>query len=350
MNPSANKVVLSISFLFFLQLVRSFSSDSFSSSQQKQHTLPLPYHDTTPEHVQSRLVSPGSNQSRRGALDILCTVPLAALSITFLYPPGIALAATDNTNNLLVLRLETPEDKAGLVLQDVVIGNPPRTVVSIQQVLPSNRRKLSGNVKLQPGLILRSDKSAQQIVERLQTGPYPIELAFYNLDSTNGELGEALTAQDALQMSRRQTAMDSRRSGNSDAIPPPPPPGSTFDIKTLQSAPSSCRIQSQRDDVIEIEYEARIGGPDGTIYDASAFRGTGRPYQMVLGSGDMIPGVDQSLYDMCVGEVRQLDIPPNLAYGTKGNKLFRIPSDTNSVWHVELVSISSMRQPAVGDD
>jgi len=236
------------------------------------------------------------------------------------------------------------------VLQDVVIGNPPRTVVSIQQVLPSSRRKLSGNVKLQPGLILRSDKSAQQIVERLQTGPYPIELAFYNLDSTNGELGEALTAQDALQMSRRQTAMDSRRSGNSEAIPPPPPPGSTFDIKTLQSAPSSCRIQSQRDDVIEIEYEARIGGPDGTIYDASAFRGTGRPYQMVLGSGDMIPGVDQSLYDMCVGEVRQLDIPPNLAYGTKGNKLFRIPSDTNSVWHVELVSISSMRQPAVGDD
>ena len=53
-------------------------------------------------------------------------------------------------------------------------------------------------------------------------------------------------------------------------------------------------------------YTARmiLGRPSGeavvVVYDSSAQRGTGLPYQMVLGSGDMLPGVDQGLSMTCV--------------------------------------------------
>ena len=96
--------------------------------------------------------------------------------------------------------------------------------------------------------------------------------------------------------------------------------------------------------MLEILYEARVNSPTGIIYDASEFRGTGRPYQMVMGSGDMLPGVDQGLYDMCPGDVRLLQIPPPLAYGSRGNKLFKIPPDATLYWKVKLVSVNSVRK------
>ena len=311
-------------------------------------------------------VANSSGNHRRALLRLPLLISGAAALAGF---PSLATAATQN---VLVLRLETPQDKAGLVLQDVKIGNPPRTVVAIQQVLPVNKRRvLSGTVKLQPGLVLvpsdETRNSAKAVVERIQSGPYPLELKFINLDASNGELGEALTAQDALQMSQRQTAMDIRSNNNisgGDATSPSSSQETAtatlqsdndkFVIRTLRSSPESdvyCRKnRSQRDDVIEIKYEARIGSSDGIIYDASEFRGTGRPYQMVLGSGDMIPGVDQGLYDMCVGDIRQINIPAALAYGPRGNKLFRIPPNVNLVWQVELVSVDSMRRFSPDND
>lgn len=307
-----------------------------------------------------------SSSHRRALLRLPLLVSGTAALASF---PSLATAATQN---IIVLRLETPQDKAGLVLQDVKIGNPARTVVAIQQVLPVNKhRVLSGTVKLQPGLVFvpsdETNNSAKAVSERIQSGPYPLELKFMNLDASNGELGEALTAQDALQMSRRQTAMDIKSNNSiggggatSSALSQEKATAALqnendrFVIRTLRSSPESaayCRKnRSQRDDVLEINYEARIGSNDGIIYDASEFRGTGRPYQMVLGSGDMIPGVDQGLYDMCVGDIRQINIPAALAYGPRGNKLFRIPPNINLVWQVELVSVDSMRRFSPDND
>ena len=63
---------------------------------------------------------------------------------------------------------------------------------------------------------------------------------------------------------------------------------------------------------------------------------------MVLGSGDMIPGVDQGLYDMCPGEKRLLSIPPVLGHGPNSRKLYRIPDNyKNLEWEVSLVTIDS---------
>lgn len=228
-----------------------------------------------------------------------------------------------------VLRLESPNDKAGVALYDVTIGTPPRTVAAIQKVI-SNKTP-----KLQPGLILKDYPNSQAVVDRIRQGPYPIELEFYNLDSSNGELGEALTAKDALALSQRQSGPEPASAG-------PPSENTAYVKRTIQQGPN-CRLRARRDDVLEIQYTAHIGSLDGIIYDASEFRGTGRPYQMVLGSGDVLPGVDQGLYDMCVSEKRQLEIPPSLAYGAKGNKIYRIPPNSRLVWEVELISISTMR-------
>ncbi|NXE71126.1 FKB11 isomerase, partial [Calcarius ornatus] len=55
---------------------------------------------------------------------------------------------------------------------------------------------------------------------------------------------------------------------------------------------------------------------DGRIIDSSLSRD---PLQVELGKHQVIPGLEQSLLDMCVGEKRRAIIPPHLAYGKRGS-------------------------------
>ncbi|RMB90566.1 hypothetical protein DUI87_33028 [Hirundo rustica rustica] len=55
---------------------------------------------------------------------------------------------------------------------------------------------------------------------------------------------------------------------------------------------------------------------DGRIIDSSLSRD---PLQVELGKRQVIPGLEQSLLDMCVGEKRRAIIPPHLAYGKRGS-------------------------------
>lgn len=48
-------------------------------------------------------------------------------------------------------------------------------------------------------------------------------------------------------------------------------------------------------------------------------------------SRQVLKGLDLSLFDMCVGERRKIEIPARLAYGRKGSKLFGIPPDDGLV-------------------
>ena len=108
-----------------------------------------------------------------------------------------------------------------------------------------------------------------------------------------------------------------------------------------QPQQQSSHRRSQRGDVLGILYEAHIESPTGPIYDASNQRGTGgqQPYQMVLGSGDMMIGIDLGLYDMCLNEIRGIYVPSRLAYSTRGNRMFHILPNTNLYWQVQLVRI-----------
>uniref|UniRef100_A0A2I3GPK8 peptidylprolyl isomerase n=1 Tax=Nomascus leucogenys TaxID=61853 RepID=A0A2I3GPK8_NOMLE len=71
---------------------------------------------------------------------------------------------------------------------------------------------------------------------------------------------------------------------------------------------------------------------DGRIIDTSLTRD---PLVIELGQKQVIPGLEQSLLDMCVGEKRRAIIPSHLAYGKRGfppstNNLMRPPGMTSS--------------------
>ena len=264
-----------------------------------------------------------------------------------------AASAADKEQRDAAILLQSPNDRVGLQLMDVTIGNPPRQVVAVRNVLSQSldTRINDERQKVQAGMVLNGYSSAAQVVERLKTGPFPLELTFRNLaaggDAISDQGTPMVTAQDALDLARKTS------DGNTEAVTTAQASSSSsttgYSVTQLTES-SPCSIQSRRGDVLEIRYDAYLDtpngdvGPNGAMYDSSDSRGTGQPYQMVLGSGDMLPGVDQGLYDMCPGDVRGLRIPPVLAYGSRGNKIFNIPPETSLYWKVELVSVNSVRK------
>jgi FKBP-type peptidyl-prolyl cis-trans isomerase len=57
----------------------------------------------------------------------------------------------------------------------------------------------------------------------------------------------------------------------------------------------------------------------------------------VLGTGQAIRGFDQGIVGMRVGGLRRLVVPPELAYGSEGNR--SIPPNATLVFDVELTSV-----------
>lgn len=75
---------------------------------------------------------------------------------------------------------------------------------------------------------------------------------------------------------------------------------------------------------------------DGTSFDSS--RDRGQPFSIVLGAGRVIPGWEQGLEGMRAGEIRELIIPPSLAYGERGAGGV-IPGNATLRFEVELLEV-----------
>ncbi len=83
-------------------------------------------------------------------------------------------------------------------------------------------------------------------------------------------------------------------------------------------------------------YDPEIEDGRGAKFDSSVDRG--QPFGFALGAGRVIAGWDEGVAGMLIGEKRELIIPSNLAYGSRGAGGV-IPPDATLLFEVELLAI-----------
>jgi peptidylprolyl isomerase len=74
--------------------------------------------------------------------------------------------------------------------------------------------------------------------------------------------------------------------------------------------------QAKSGDTVKIHYAGTLH--DGTEFDSSAGR---EPLEFAIGSGQVIPGFDNAVDGMAVGESKTVTIPPGEAYGERHDQL-----------------------------
>ncbi|XP_018581498.1 peptidyl-prolyl cis-trans isomerase FKBP11 isoform X2 [Scleropages formosus] len=87
-------------------------------------------------------------------------------------------------------------------------------------------------------------------------------------------------------------------------------------------------------DTLEIHYTGRL--LDGKVIDSSLSRD---PLVVELGKRTVIPGLEQSLLGVCVGQKIKATIPAHLGYGKRGYPP-TIPGDSALEFEVEVVSLT----------
>lgn len=117
------------------------------------------------------------------------------------------------------------------------------------------------------------------------------------------------------------------------------------DLSSMQLQSSGLYIRDLEDgagdptaagDVMVVHYSGWIN--DGTLFDSSHNPGR-EPFTLVAGSGGVIAGWQEGLIGMRVGGLRQLVIPPQLAYGVQSPSPL-IPAGSVLIFEIELLELN----------
>ena len=92
--------------------------------------------------------------------------------------------------------------------------------------------------------------------------------------------------------------------------------------------------EAKSGDTVRIHYTGTLD--DGTQFDSSA---GGEPLEFAIGSGQVIPGFDNAVDGMVVGDNKTVTIPPDEAYGQRHDQL---------VQQVSRSALPDDMEPAVG--
>lgn len=71
-------------------------------------------------------------------------------------------------------------------------------------------------------------------------------------------------------------------------------------------------LPAAQGDIVTVHYTGRLA--DGQVFDASP---EDRPLQLVIGKKEVIPGFEQAVIGMVIGEKRTVTIPAEEAYGPR---------------------------------
>jgi peptidylprolyl isomerase len=88
---------------------------------------------------------------------------------------------------------------------------------------------------------------------------------------------------------------------------------------------------------VSIQYLAALTAR-GKEFDGS-WGGTSENFDFKLGTEPLVPGLERGIVGMRVGGRRELTIPPDLAYGPKGNPPF-VPGGATVTYIVDLVAVN----------
>ena len=87
---------------------------------------------------------------------------------------------------------------------------------------------------------------------------------------------------------------------------------------------------TKKGDNVKVHYTGKLD--DGTVFDSSK---GGEPLAFAIGTGQVIPGFDEGVVGMKVGESKTLHIPVEKAYGERKDELIiqapieQVPPDLN---------------------
>ncbi len=101
---------------------------------------------------------------------------------------------------------------------------------------------------------------------------------------------------------------------------------------------SSSSAAAKAEDIVSVNYTGRL--EDGTVFDSNVDPSFGHvePFVFPLGIGQVIPGWDEGIVGMKVGEKKTLVVPPEKGYGE--NAVGPIPANSTLIFEVEVLAIN----------